>query len=340
MKRARAIAAIAILSLSLTMGSATIAQNAPPPGPPAFPQQTPEEKAKSDADQAAYAATPDTEGTGAFPATKEQDAGLANHVVYRPKDLSKVAAGQLGIVAWGNGACSNDGASSRLHLAEVASHGYVVIAPGGIYSGPGSTPAPPRAADAPQFQLQTTSADVKAGLEWALAENARPGSPYYGKIDPQKIAVSGFSCGGIQALALAGDPRVKAVIIDNSGTFPDGANFLSALNVTKATLNTLHTPVLYILGGPKDIAYNNGMDDFQRINHVPVMVANNSATHGGDFLKPNGGSSAKVASAWLEWQLRGDKSAEAYFVGDACGICSDPEWTIQRKNFPVATAGN
>ena len=337
MKRAHATAIVAILSL--TMGSVAVAQNGPP-AMPAFPQQTPEEKAKSDADQAAFAAAPDTEGTGAFPALKEQDAGLPNHVVYRPKDLSKIAAGQLGIVAWGNGACSNDGAGARLHLAEIASHGYVVIAPGGIYSGPGSTPAPPRAADAPQFQLQTTSDDVKAGLEWALAENTRVGSPYYGKIDPAKIAVSGFSCGGIQALALAADPRVKAVVIDNSGTFPDGNNFLSALKVTKATLKTLHTPIIYILGGRKDIAYTNGMDDFQQINHVPVLVANNSATHGGDFLRPNGGSSAKVAVAWLEWQLRGDKTAEAYFVGDACGLCTDTEWTIQRKNFPVASAGN
>ncbi len=310
------------------------AQNAAPPAMPTFPAQTAEEKARSDADQAAYAKAPDTEGTGAFPAMKEEDAGLPNHVVYRPKDLAKVGPGQLGVVAWGNGACSADGAGSRLHLAEIASHGYLVVAPGGIYSGPGARQMPKPAADAPKFQVQTTTADVKSGLEWALAENTRPGSPYYGKIDPAKVAVSGFSCGGIEAIALAGDPRVKAVVIDNSGTFPDGANFLSMLNVTKATLNTLHTPVLYILGGPKDIAYPNGMDDFQRINHVPAMVVSNSAGHGGDFLRPNGGPSAKVAVEWLEWQLRGDKTAEAYFLGKDCGICGDQQWNVQRKNFP------
>lgn len=334
MKRTNSLALVAVLALM--SGQAALAQTAAPPAMPAFPQQTPEEKAKSDADQAAYAKAPDTEGTGAYPALKEMDPGLPEHVVYRPKDLSKVGAGQLGVVAWGNGACAADGAGSRLHLAEIASHGYVVVAPGGIHSGPGSTPMPPRPAGATGFQLATTSADVKAGLEWALAENARPGSPYYGKIDPSKIAVSGFSCGGIQAIALAGDPRVKAVIIDNSGTFPDDANFLAALNVTKATLKTLHTPVLYILGGPKDIAYKNGMDDFSRIDHVPVMVVSNSAGHGGDFLRPNGGPSAKAAVEWLEWQLRGDKTAGAYFVGADCGICKDPQWTVERKNFPDA----
>ena len=335
MKHAKGLTVLTCLLLA-TNGAAIAQNTSPRPAMPAFPQQTPEEKAKSDADQAAYAKAPDTEGTGAFPALKEEDPRLPDHVVYRPKDLSKVAPGQLGIIAWGNGACAADGAGSRLHLVEIASHGYVVVAPGGIHSGPGSTPMPPPAPGAQGFQLQTTSADVKAGLEWALAENTRTDSPYYGKIDPNKIAVSGFSCGGIQAIALAADPRVKALIVDNSGTFPDDANFLSALNVNKATLKTLHTPVLYILGGPKDIAYNNGMDDFQRIDHVPVMVAANDAGHGGDFLRPNGGPSAKVAVAWLEWQLRGDKAAGAYFAGQDCGICEDPQWTVQRKHFPEA----
>jgi hypothetical protein len=76
------------------------------------------------------------------------------------------------------------------------------------------------------------------------------------------------------------------------------------------------------------------MDDFQRIDHVPVMVASDNAGHGGDFLKPNGGPSGKVAVEWLEWQLRGDKTAGAYFTGPDCGICKDAQWTVQRKHFP------
>ena len=154
------------LALLLLAGSgAATAQNAPPPNMPAFPQQTPEEKAKSDADQAAYTKAPDTEGTGAYPALKEEDPRLPGHVVYRPKDLSKVASGQLGIVAWGNGACAADGAGSRLHLAEIASHGYVVVAPGGIHSGPGSTPMPPRPAGATGFW-----ASLNAGTSSGLRE--------------------------------------------------------------------------------------------------------------------------------------------------------------------------
>ena len=39
---------------------------------------------------------------------------------------------KLGVVAWGNGGCSDDAASSRFHLLEIASHGYLVLASGRI----------------------------------------------------------------------------------------------------------------------------------------------------------------------------------------------------------------
>ena len=72
---------------------------------------------------------PDTPGTGAFPAMKEEIAPLPRHVVYRPRDLSAMGRTKLGVVAWGNGGCSDDAASSRFHLLEVASHGYLARAP-------------------------------------------------------------------------------------------------------------------------------------------------------------------------------------------------------------------
>lgn len=317
----------------LMLGATALAQDAPP-GVPQFPKQTPEEQARQAAIMDAYNKTPDTEGTGPYAAMKEVDPGLANHVVYRPKDLSKIAKGQLGIVAWGNGGCGKNGAAERMHLLEIASHGYVVIAPGGMYGGPGGAVEPPDPPGTPRMSVRTTTADVTAGYEWALKEAVRAGSPYYGKIDPAKLAVTGFSCGGLQAIEQAGDPRVKAVVIDNSGVFPDDVKILQGISAKKATLKTFHTPVLYINGGKKDIAYGNSNDDFSRIDHVPVMLVQNDAGHGGDFLKANGGASAAVAVKWLEWQLRGDKKAGAYFTGPD-GIAKDPEWKVEKKNFPT-----
>jgi hypothetical protein len=268
---------------------------------------------------------PDTPGTGRFPAMKEEVASLPRHVVYRPRDLAALGSTKLGVVAWGNGGCSDDGASSRFHLLEIASHGYLVIASGQILNGPGAPPREPRPA-APQGQLpppRTKVSDLTEAVDWALAENTRAGSPYFGRIDPAQIAYSGWSCGGVQALQVANDPRVKTLVIHNSGVLNSGPTNMTGISVGKEVLQTLHTPVIYIEGGPTDIAYENGMDDFKRITHVPAAIANLPVGHGGTFNEPNGGAAASVAVSWLNWQLRGDAQSAKRFVGEDCGLCGN-----------------
>jgi hypothetical protein len=278
---------------------------------------------------------PDTPGTGRFPAMKEEVASLPRHVVYRPKDLAALGSTKLGVVAWGNGGCSEDGASSRFHLLEIASHGYLVIASGRILSGPGAPPREPRPAPQ-QGQLpspRTKVSDLTDAVDWALAENTRAGSPYFGRIDPAQIAYSGWSCGGVQALQVAKDPRVKTLVIHNSGVLNNGPTNMTGVSVGKEVLLTLHTPVIYIEGGPSDIAYENGMDDFKRISHVPAAMANLPVGHGGTFNEPNGGAAASVAVSWLNWQLRGDAQSAKRFVGEDCGLCKDAQWSLERKQF-------
>ncbi len=87
---------------------------------------------------------PDERGSGRFPAFKEEVANLPGHVVYRPADIAALGNQKLGVLAWGNGGCVDDGASARFHLMEIASHGYLVIATGRIYSGPGAHVSPQR----------------------------------------------------------------------------------------------------------------------------------------------------------------------------------------------------
>lgn len=293
--------------------------------------------------QATPADPPDTPGSGAWPALKEEVASLPDHVVYRPASLAAVKSGQLGLYVFGNGACSDDGASSRMHLLEIASHGYVAVALGRIRSGPGATvpaqPQPPRQLDAqgrPVFPPPPTSyTGLLAAIDWALAQNADARSPYFGKFDAKAIAVSGFSCGGIQALRVAPDPRVKTAVVMNSGLFIPGTGVKHVeMDQPKSLLDKLHTPTLYVLGGPSDIAYTNGMDDFARIAHVPVAVANLiDAGHGGTYMQPNGGKAAAAVVAWLEWQLRGDMKAARAFVGPQCGLCTDAAWELRKKKI-------
>jgi hypothetical protein len=284
-----------------------------------------------------YMAMPDSPGTGPYPAVKQVDPMIPGHVVYRPDNLQALGKQKLGVVVWGNGGCRSDGARQRLHLLELASHGYLVLAPGSIESGPGTAaqaPAPmDRRVGPPLETIKTTPAQVAAGIDMALSENARSGSPYFGRIDPQQIAVSGTSCGGLQALIVAGDPRIKAVVVHNSGVFKDGSNPIKGLTVDKSLLLKLHTPVLYILGGPSDVAFPNGSDDVEKIEHVPVVLASLDVGHGGTFREPNGGAVAPVAVDWLAWQLRGDKIAAKRFTGAPCGLCQEPGWTVRRKKI-------
>ena len=284
----------------------------------------------------AEASRPDERGSGRYPAIKEEVASLPDHVVYRPAELASLGDQKLGVVAWGNGGCTDDGASARFHLMEIASHGYLVIASGRIYSGPGAHTPPPRPDTPPgQFPPQATRAEqLTQAVDWALAENARRGSPYFGRIDPQQVAYSGWSCGGMQSLQVARDPRVRTLIIHNSGIPDPWPAVMPKMDLDKRTLLTLHTPILYILGGEEDVAYRLGMDDFSKISHVPVAVANLPVGHGGTFEDPHGGAAAELAVRWLNWQMRGDASAAKHFVGKDCGLCRDARWTFERKQFP------
>ncbi|WEK45764.1 MAG: hypothetical protein P0Y56_12085 [Candidatus Andeanibacterium colombiense] len=289
--------------------------------------------------QAEQDKVPDTPGDGPYPTTMGTDPTLGSYVIYRPADLAPLRPGKLGVFIWGNGGCADDGASSRQHLAEIASYGYLVIAPGKWRSGPNARD--PRAAPGGpgpdgKFPPPPTSADdLRKALDWALAEDGRADSPYAGLVDHKAIAVGGYSCGGAQAIDVSADARIGAVVIQNSGLFNAGGSAMGgSMALGKTALGRFHTPVLYLLGGPTDIAYPNGTDDFARIGHVPVVLVNIPTGHGGTYGEPMGGKGARIVIDWLEWQLRGNRQAEKTFIGEDCSLCRDPDAQIERKNFP------
>jgi dienelactone hydrolase len=287
--------------------------------------ESPEYRAKWKAD---YHAMPNTAGSGPYPARMESDPSLPNYTIYRPINLRGLGSKKLGLLIWGNGGCSDDGSSARLHLAEIASHGYLAIAPGTIMSGPSAGPTPP-----PDRFMKTTADDLRFALNWALAENERRGSAYFRKIDPRLAAVSGHSCGGMQAILIAADPRIKAIVLHNSGVFPNMQE-KAGMDIDKTKLNALHTPVLYIVGNQTDIAWEVAKEDFAYIKQVPVMLAmKRDAGHQGSFAEPNGGAAARVAIDWLEWQLREDQRAAHTFTGRDCGLCVSAAWSVQRKGM-------
>lgn len=302
-----------LLAISLLPATALVAQDSAAQKPPRTSNET-------------IVRTVEDGGTGPHKALMASDESLPTHTVFRPEDLGTLgAARKLPIVVWGNGACANSPWEHVNFLSEVASHGFLVVAIGpmpaeGQRGGSGGPTRSPLLVNA---------------LDWAIAQNSDKASRYYGKLDTNKVAVAGMSCGGLQALEVAPDTRFVTAMIFNSGILPNpGAGRGGMPQLTKDHLAKLRTPTLYVLGGEKDIAYKNGMDDFRRINHVPVFAANLDVGHGGTYRKPHGGEFAKVATAWLEWQLRGDKDAAKMFVGKPSGLAKREGWTVEKKNIP------
>ena len=264
-------------------------------------------------------------GTGPYKALMVADESLPTHTVFRPKELGASSRDvKLPIVAWGNGACANSPWEHVNFLSEIASHGFLVVAIGTMPSeGQRGAPGGP-----------TESGLLREAIDWAVARNSDRSSHYYQRLDTNKIAVAGMSCGGLQALEVAPDPRVKTAVICNSGILGSpGSGRPGMPNLTKEHLEKLHSPILYLLGGERDIAYKNGMDDVSRINHVPIFAANLDVGHGGTYAKPHGGEFAKVATAWLKWNLKGDGEAAKMFVGEPCGLEKQEGWTVEKKNI-------
>src|SRR5688572_4793808 len=262
-------------------------------------------------------------GTGPFKAVMISEGSLLTHTVFRPADIGAATKkSKLPIIVWGNGACANSPWEHVNFLSEVASYGFMVIAIG------------PMPKEGERTRDRSTSSQMTDAINWAIAQNKDKASIYYDKLDIKEIAVSGMSCGGLQALETAPDPRVTTAVICNSGILANpGGGMPGMPPLTKDQLSKVHTPTLYLLGGEKDIAYGNGMDDFNRINHVPVFVANMGVGHGGTYSQPHGGEFAKVATAWFQWQLKNDKEAGKMFTGNPSGLSKNSLWKVDRKNI-------
>ena len=261
-------------------------------------------------------------GTGPYKALMLEDSTLEAHTIFVPSDLSPFGKkNPLPVLVWGNGACTNSPWEHMLFLNEIASHGFLVIATGYIpmtderYVGP-----------------MSTSAQQIEAIDWAIAQNGNKKSPYYGRIDVSNIAAAGMSCGGLQALDNSTDPRLKTIMICNSGLFIDPSGAVPNMPMPeKDKLQDIKVPIIYILGGERDIAYENGMDDFHRLVKVPAFAANYPVGHGGTYARPHGGEFSIPAIAWLKWQLKGDAEAASFFQGPDCGLSHREGWTIEKN---------
>ena len=264
-------------------------------------------------------------GTGPYKAVMKEEPTLEAHTIFVPQDLSAFNEKKaLPVLVWGNGACNNSPFEHYKFLNEIASHGYIVVATGFM----------PQEGERYHGPMSTTEQQIEA-MDWVEQQNADKNSPYYGKIDVKNICVAGMSCGGLQTLFNCADKRIKTLMICNSGLF-NQENAGSAVGgmpmPPKSKLKEIHSSIIYILGGEKDIAYGNGMDDFHRIDHVPACATNFPVGHGGTYAQPHGGEFSVVALAWLNWQLKGDQQAAKMFKGADCELSKREGWAIEKND--------
>jgi hypothetical protein len=199
-------------------------------------------------------------------------------------------------------------------MAEIASWGYFVVADGT----PGGTNACAGGQSGAAFLDYIT---------WAIAENSKPCSAYYQALQTTKIAADGFSCGGLMAENVSGDPRFTAIGFTSSGLM--GPN--------NSLYDKIHTPFKIMNGGESDIAYENGLRDYEEISSrdVPIIYfSKTSAGHGGDLGQARGDFN-RVNLAWLNWQLKGDMGAtgKAFLIGASCEFCMDSGWDFRSANI-------
>jgi dienelactone hydrolase len=271
-------------------------------------------------------------GSGPYRATRVEEASLPTRTIYRPADLAGVKA-RLPIVAFGNGGCRNTSVEFTAFLAEIASHGYLVVAAGrndvdfamGMAPGTSRNGMPTQVLD---------PGILTRGVDWAIAENSRKASPYHGKIDTKAIAYMGQSCGGYQALTASRDPRTTTTVVLNSGYFKNLPPGLPHVQLPqRASWSELHAPIAYFIGGPKDAAYTPSRENFAEIESLPVFKAQLPVGHTGAYPGPDM-RWTKAVIAWLDWQLKANEQAKGMFVGAQCGLCTDSNWfEVVSKNL-------
>jgi dienelactone hydrolase len=205
-------------------------------------------------------------------------------------------------------------------METVASHGFLVIGTAAIEGAP---------------RRQANVDDMRAALDWAVNENRRDGSPLKDKVAVSEMAAMGSSCGGFLAIEVGADPRVKTIGVFNSGVMhrdPENPPPFPIPDV--AVLADLHSPVLLVNGYETDFMMETSKATYDWLEDKPAFYGSrHGAGHSATFFHPGSGEFANVAWSWAAWQLKGDKKAGAMFVGNNCGLCSDPNWDVETKKL-------
>ena len=262
----------------------------------------------------------DPSGDQFFSTVREEARGLDHYTVFRPAEIESFAPRSLPVVVWGNGGCDQSHLAVISYLSQIAAAGYVVVSVGGLADVPDGTGSAPDA--------------LVDAIDWVETSAAKTQLRH--RIDTDKIATMGRSCGGLQALLAGTDERVGSVAALHSGYFPT-----PRIGFDPADLAELEAPTLWTNGGPEDVAYENSRQNFQDSPVPSVLVEVAGGGHDGVTFGTSHGeveaeylwTGVQVAVNWLDFTLNGDKEAGDFFLEPECRLCDIPDWSSETKGF-------
>jgi hypothetical protein len=196
------------------------------------------------------------------------------------------------IFIWGPGAGTGP-SNYDFHLRRIASHGFAV------------------------YSITSTGdgTEMKAAIDWLIAENNRAASPYYQKLDTTKIALGGHSRGSVSTFAAGGDSRLTTTIHVAGGSF-DGQG---SANLKK--------PTAYICGEEDTTATPNCERDYSATRVPFFFTVMDGVTH-----TQAARSGLPAIISWLRWHLGGETSRRDSFLSTG-GTFRTGTWDSQSKNW-------
>ena len=260
--------------------------------------------------EAAFAATgPYATTTG----TVQDAAGKTIYDLFYPSDYA-VLGFKSPIITWGNGTDGAPGMVSTL-LVHFASYGFTVI---------GST------------EPNTgTGVEIDAAAHYLVAQSGKTGSVFYGNLDVDSVAAVGHSqgAGGATRAATNDAPLIKTLI---DFSLPDkiwiskpaDAYDPAALTQPTFLITTYGVADLIIASPLVETGYFNSLR-----NHGALGLIKNSDGKTADHnsiqdaaVGGNPGGFLGYATAWLQYQLRGDPTAARAFTGASPELAANSNW--------------
>jgi dienelactone hydrolase len=252
----------------------------------------------------------------------EPAADLPGYNVRRPADLTATGA-PMPIITWANGGCLRYDAAWSAILDTWAASGFVVV----------SLTTPPGAEGDPRSAGTTSADDQAKAIDWAVAQQANPTSPYAGHLDLTRIAAAGNSCGAVTSVTLAAqDDRVTAVFVLSGSSVLPG----SSAEAAAAVMSRIDVPIGYVIGGPEDISTTFARQDYALVpaGTPAYLTHRSSATHQQVSVDPaNQAEVAQISTNWLDFAFYGDPTVEMALLEDPCRTCASGTWTTESKDL-------